>query len=141
VSDVTGDALASYLGERLDADMTVTDLEEHVEGWSRDTVSFTAHWQDDGEECEKRYIVRAESDAQVESGRRSEGNDIETEYRTMDAAQDAPVPVPTTRWFEDGILVHYPFSDVSGVAISFGHDIGTELNTVLSVGTAYLDGR
>jgi hypothetical protein len=47
----------------------------------------------------------------------------------------------TTRWFEDGILVHYPFSDVSGVAISFGHDIGTELNTVLSVGTAYLDGQ
>ena len=100
MSDVTGDALASYLSRELDADVTVTDLEEHVEGWSRDTVSFTARWQDDGGECEKRFVVRAESDAQVESGRRSEGNDIETEYRTMDAAQDAPVPVPTTRWFE-----------------------------------------
>ena len=100
MSDVTGDALSSYLGEQLDADVTVAALVEHVEGWSRDTVSFTARWQDAGERREQRFVVRAESDAQVESGRRSEGNDIETEYRTMDAAQDAPVPVPTTRWFE-----------------------------------------
>jgi aminoglycoside phosphotransferase (APT) family kinase protein len=81
--------------------VTVGDLEEHVEGWSRDTASFTARWEADGEHREHRYVVRAESDAQVEGGgEAAEGNDIETEYRTMVAAQDAPVPVPRTYWFE-----------------------------------------
>jgi len=100
VSDVTADALADYLEGRLGADVAVGDLEEHVEGWSRDTVSFTARWRGDGGRREGRFVVRAESDEQVDSGKRSEGSDIETEYRTMAAAGDAPVPVPEVRFFE-----------------------------------------
>jgi aminoglycoside phosphotransferase (APT) family kinase protein len=101
VSDVTADALATYLGGRLDADVEVAGMEEHVEGWSRDTVSFTARWQEDGTERENRFVVRAESDAQIESDERGEGNDIETEYRTMAAASEAAVPMPTLHWYED----------------------------------------
>lgn len=101
MSDITPTALADYLDTRLDADdgVTVTDLREHVEGWSRDTASFTARWDEGDEAREHRFVVRAESDAQVE-GNDAEGNDIGTEYRTMEAAGDAPVPVPRTHWFE-----------------------------------------
>jgi aminoglycoside phosphotransferase (APT) family kinase protein len=101
MADVTAEALEQVVGQALDADVTVTDLEEHVEGWSRDTVSFTASWTDADGDHERRLVVRAESDEQVEGERRSEGNDIETEYRTMDAVQDAAVPVPETICFED----------------------------------------
>ena len=104
MSDVTADALAAYLSGRLGPDVEVTDLLEHVEGWSRDTVSFTASWDDDGERRARRLVVRAESDAQVD-GRGTEGNDVETEFRTMDAAQTAPVPVPETLWYEDDVHV------------------------------------
>lgn len=101
MSDITAEALAGYLETRLDpdGDVTVTDLEEHVEGWSRDTASFTARWEADGTAREHRFVVRAESDAQVDD-EGFEANDVETEYRTMEAAGDAPVPVPTTYWFE-----------------------------------------
>ncbi|WP_254538250.1 phosphotransferase family protein [Halomarina litorea] len=100
MSDVTEGALATFLSDRLDADVSVDDLHEHVEGWSRDTASFTARWEESGETHERRLVVRAESDAQVEGDATGEGNDVETEFRTMDAAQDAPVPVPETHWFE-----------------------------------------
>jgi aminoglycoside phosphotransferase (APT) family kinase protein len=101
MSEITADALAGYLEGRLDHDdgVRVTDLVEHVEGWSRDTASFTAQWEAAGDARERRFVVRAESDAQVE-GQGFEANDVETEYRTMAAAGQAPVPVPTTHWFE-----------------------------------------
>lgn len=100
MSDVTSEGLAEYLSGRLGPDVDISDYREHVEGWSRDTISFTATWTDDGEARSERLVVRAESDAQIE-GRESEGNDIETEFRTMVAAQEAPVSVPETYWFED----------------------------------------
>ena len=100
MSDVTENALATHLSGRLGPDVEVSDLREHVEGWSRDTASFTASWTEDGTRHSRRLVVRAESDAQLE-GDETEGNDIETEFETMDAAQDAPVPVPETYWFED----------------------------------------
>ncbi|PSP56535.1 hypothetical protein BRC82_01910 [Halobacteriales archaeon QS_1_67_19] len=47
----------------------------------------------------------------------------------------------TARWFEKGVLVHFPYDDASGLAVSFDHGIGSALHTVLSTGTAYLDDR
>jgi len=99
MADVTATALETALTGRFDADVSVQDMEEHVEGWSRDTVSFTATRADEAGSVERRFVVRAESDEQVE-GDRGRGNDIETEFRTMDAAQDADVPVPETILWE-----------------------------------------
>lgn len=99
MSDVTADALESYLSGRLAPDVTVSDLKAHVEGWSRDTVSFTA--RDEAGKTETRLVVRAESDAQIAGEERAGGgNDIETEFNTMAAAENAPVPTPKTHWFE-----------------------------------------
>lgn len=99
MADVTRTAIEAALSERFDADVSVRDMREHVEGWSRDTVSFTATWTSNDESVERRFVVRAESDAQIQ-GRESVGNDIETEYRTMDAVQSAAVPVPETILWE-----------------------------------------
>jgi len=99
MADVTAGALERVLSAHLDAAVSVADLREHVEGWSRDTVSFTATWTGDDGPVERRLVVRAESDAQVE-GLHGHGNDVETEYRTMDAVQDAAVPVPETVLWE-----------------------------------------
>jgi aminoglycoside phosphotransferase (APT) family kinase protein len=105
MSEITEDVLADYLSGRfVDADVEVSDLVEHIEGWSRDTVSFTASWSDADGDHEQRLVIRAESEDQVEDAH-SHGNDIEVEYRTMDAVQDTGVPVPTTHHYEDDEFV------------------------------------
>jgi aminoglycoside phosphotransferase (APT) family kinase protein len=100
MADVTATALEETLADHFETDVSVRDLHEHVEGWSRDTVSFRATWRGAAGERERRFVVRAESDEQIEGGEGSPGNDIETEYRTMAAVQDAPVPVPETICWE-----------------------------------------
>ncbi len=99
MADVTRQTLEALLSRRFE-DVRVSNLQEHVEGWSRDTVSFDAAWTDTDGAHEQRLVVRAESDEQIEGERRSEGNDIQTEFRTMDAVQDAAVPVPETILWE-----------------------------------------
>ena len=98
--EITAEDLSSYLSGRLDdgdaEDLVVSDITEHTEGWSRDTVSFTASWENE----ERRLVVRAESEQQATEDGGFEGNDIETEFRTMEATQDADVPVPETYWYE-----------------------------------------
>ncbi|WP_336133608.1 phosphotransferase family protein [Natronomonas amylolytica] len=99
--DISTESLSSYLSGRLaDDEVTVTDRVEHVEGWSRDTVSFTASWTEDGEEVEERLVVRAESEEQTNADLQLYG-EIETEFHAMDAAQSADIPVPETYWYED----------------------------------------
>ena len=102
MTEITADTLSTYLSGRLaDGPVEVTDIVEHVEGWSRDTVSYTASWREDGEQVERRLVIRAESAEQVEADLQLYG-EIETEFHVMDAAQTASVPVPETYWFEDG---------------------------------------
>lgn len=99
--DITADTLSSYLSGRLaDGPVDVSNVVEHVEGWSRDTVSFTASWQENGDTVDRRLVVRAESQEQVDADARLYG-EIETEFNVMAAAGSSPVPVPETYWFED----------------------------------------
>jgi aminoglycoside phosphotransferase (APT) family kinase protein len=99
--DITTESLSSYLSGRLaDGDVTVTDRVEHVEGWSRDTVSFTASWTEDGAGVEERLVVRAESEEQTNADLQLYG-EIETEFHAMDAAQSVDILVPETYWYED----------------------------------------
>lgn len=100
MADITAAALEASLSDHFGTEVSVSDLHEHVEGWSRDTVSFRASWTDADGEHERRFVVRAESDEQVDGDRHDPGNDIATEYRTMAAVQDAAVPVPETIYWE-----------------------------------------
>lgn len=100
MSDITESTLEEYLEGRLGDDVSVSELHEHLKGWSRDTASFRAAYREDGTERSERLVIRAESDSQTDGGA-GEGNDIETEFRTMEAAVDAPVPVPETYWYHD----------------------------------------
>lgn len=101
MNHISAETLSTYLSGRLaEGPVEVSELEEHVEGWSRDTVSFTASWDADGERTSDRLVIRAESQEQVESDRQLYG-EIETEFNVMDAAQTTGVPVPETYWFED----------------------------------------
>lgn len=104
MSDITKAALESYLSGRLtDGEVEVTDLVEHVEGWSRDTASFVATWRENGQERSDHLVVRAESESQMGSG---QGVDVATEFGVMDAAQELAIPLPETYWYEsdDSIL-------------------------------------
>jgi aminoglycoside phosphotransferase (APT) family kinase protein len=102
MTSITAPKLSEYLSGRLaDGTVEVTNLIEHVEGWSRDTVSFTAYWEENGESVERRLVIRAESNEQVDAELRLYG-EIETEFYAMEAAQESSVRVPETYWFEDG---------------------------------------
>lgn len=100
MSEIAEDRLAEYLSGRLaDSDVSITELTEHVKGWSRTTASFTARWSEEGRERSAKLVVRVVSDSQVASD--PLGNDLETEFATMEAARSADVPVPDTYWYED----------------------------------------
>jgi aminoglycoside phosphotransferase (APT) family kinase protein len=103
VDDIPG-TLESYLSGRLsDGEVTVSDLERHTEGWSRQTMSFSAE-SADGDV--NRLVARVEP-----SGQEREldyRNDVETEFETMRAVAEAAVdvPMPEPYWYEadEGIL-------------------------------------
>ncbi|WP_245800668.1 hypothetical protein [Natrinema saccharevitans] len=96
MTDFSSDALSTYLSGTLgDGGVTVDDVVAHTEGWSRDTVSFTARYREGGDEVTERLVLRAENELQHDIDDESlPGNDIRTEYETVAAAQDAPVPGP-----------------------------------------------
>lgn len=91
------DALA---GRLADGPVDVSDVKSHTEGWSRQTVSFTAEWRDGGTPRTERCVVRISTDHDVADDPTDTRNDIETEYRTMKAAYDAGVPAPEPYFYE-----------------------------------------
>lgn len=96
MEEVTAEALESYLPGRLDCEsVTVDDLVQHSEGWSRNTFSFTATWSDGDDEHVNRFTLRGESEGGVLD------TDLQKEFRVMDAVQDTGVPVPETYWYEE----------------------------------------
>jgi aminoglycoside phosphotransferase (APT) family kinase protein len=100
MTDINAKSVSSYLSGRLtEGNVEITDIVEHVEGWSRDTVSFTASWNEDGREVQERLVVRSESTEQSNSDLQLYG-EIETEFHAMDAVQSAAIPVPETYWYE-----------------------------------------
>lgn len=96
------EGLSDYLTGRLtEHPVAVTDVRRHTEGWSRRTVSFTANWEADGRDRSERFVARIENEPRDDDALDTR-NDIEVEFRTMDAVSeaDAGVPVPETYWFE-----------------------------------------
>jgi aminoglycoside phosphotransferase (APT) family kinase protein len=108
---VTTDALEEYLVGRFGTEtVAVRDLVKHPEGWSRNTYSFTATWDDEGETT-NRFVLRSEAEGGVLD------TDLEKEYRVMDAAQETDAPVPRTHWYEaDPDVIGAPFFVVDHVS-------------------------
>ena len=99
--DVSTDALAGYLsGTLADGTVGVADLQHHTEGWSRQTVSFRATWTEGGDETSRRLVARVDTDEDVDRPHDTR-NDIETEFRTMEAAYEAGVPAPEPVLYAD----------------------------------------
>ncbi len=94
------DELSTYLSGRLaDGKVEVSDIQRHTEGWSRQTVSFTATFETDGTDHTSRLVARIDNESDT-ANRFDTRNDIETEFRTMAAANEAGVPTPDPYWFE-----------------------------------------
>lgn len=102
MTEFSPETLSSYLSGTLsDGEVSVENVVSHTEGWSRDTVSFTAHYREDGNDVSERLVIRAENKLQHKTDTASlPGNDIRTEYETVGAAQKAAVPVPEVNWFD-----------------------------------------
>lgn len=111
MESVAPETLEAYLPAHLGADsVTVEDVVQHSEGWSRNTFSFTAIWEAEGAEHTRRFALRAKSEGGVLD------TDLKKEFRVMDAVQDTGVPVPETHWFEsDESIVGAPFFIVDHV--------------------------
>jgi len=102
MTEFSADALSGYLsGTLADSEVSIDDIVAHTEGWSRDTVSFTARYREGDDDVSERLVLRAENELQHDIDTTSlPGNDIQTEYETLVASQDASVPVPRVRWFD-----------------------------------------
>lgn len=111
MESVAPETLEAYLQGQLDADaVTVEDVVQHSEGWSRNTFSFTATWEADGSEHIRRFALRSESEGGVLD------TDLEKEFRVMEAVQNTAVPLPDTYWFEsDEDVIGAPFFVVGHV--------------------------
>lgn len=111
IENVTTETLEQYLTGRFDTEtVSVVDLVKHPEGWSRNTFSFTATWDEGGDEFTNRFVLRSEAEGGVLD------TDLEKEYRVMDAAQHTATPVPQTHWYEDNEeLIGSPFFVVDHV--------------------------
>jgi aminoglycoside phosphotransferase (APT) family kinase protein len=100
MSDITGEELSTYLTGRLaDSTVEVSDIKHHFEGWSRDTISFTASFQEGDDKKTEQLVVRAASETTA-GPYKNTNNSLEAEYRVMDAMQSVEVPVPKTYWVE-----------------------------------------
>jgi aminoglycoside phosphotransferase (APT) family kinase protein len=110
IDDLEG-RLEPYLEGRLgDGDVAVTDLARHTEGWSRQTMSFTANYVEDGVDRSERLVARVEPEGNERE--LDYRNDVETEFETMRAVHesDADVPVPEPYWYEaDESVLEGPF--------------------------------
>lgn len=98
--------LLAYLRLRMpDADdLAVTGIARIAGGASRETWSFDARWQHNGDTVERAFILRRDPPASLLDG----NNDLEFElYRAM---ANSGIPVPPVYWIEsDGAALERPF--------------------------------
>jgi aminoglycoside phosphotransferase (APT) family kinase protein len=97
MSELTAATIEEGLEGRLtDGPVAVSDVVAHTEGWSRDTVSFTATWTEGGREREERYVLRVENEDPATGTAAMPRLDVEREYEVMTVAGEATEYVPDT---------------------------------------------
>jgi len=101
------DRIAKFLSSKIPGAtcLVVTDLKKHTEGFSLETFSFEASWQDKQGKHAKRYVIRREPPAGL-----LEPYDLEPQFRVLQALGDTPVIFPRVLWFEkDPAVLGAPF--------------------------------
>jgi aminoglycoside phosphotransferase (APT) family kinase protein len=88
-------SLQSFLARATgDAAASVDELKRHTEGFSLETVSFTATWKEDGQRTTRRLVLRRQPAAGL-----LEPYDLAPQVTAMRAVEGA-LAVPKVRWFE-----------------------------------------
>jgi aminoglycoside phosphotransferase (APT) family kinase protein len=83
---------------------TIDELRRHTEGFSLETVSFTASWKEDGARTSRRLVLRRQPAAGL-----LEPYDLAPQVTAMRAVEGA-LAVPRIRWFEqDAAVLGAPF--------------------------------
>jgi aminoglycoside phosphotransferase (APT) family kinase protein len=99
------ESLRRYLVRATGDDAAAVDeLKRHTEGFSLETVSFTASWSDGGVRTSRRLVLRRQPAAGL-----LEPYDLAPQVTAMRAVEGA-LAVPHVRWFEpDGAVLGAPF--------------------------------
>lgn len=88
------DRLRSFLARSTgDRTVSIEDIRRHTEGFSLETVSFTAVWRNGGER--RRYVLRRQPAAGL-----LEPYDLQPQVTAMRAVEGV-LAVPAVRWFEE----------------------------------------
>lgn len=98
--------LLDYLQRRLPEanDLAVSNIARIAGGASRETWSFDARWQQDGDTVEREFILRRDPPASLLDG----NNDLE--FELYSAMANSGIPVPPVYWIErDGAALERPF--------------------------------
>ncbi|HSG78398.1 MAG TPA: phosphotransferase family protein, partial [Acidimicrobiia bacterium] len=98
--------LAGWLSDRLGADVAIADLKRHAEGFSWQTYTLTASWEESGAARSQGYAVRREPEDGLLAP-----YDVEAQYRIHRAVLDhSDVPMPDLFWLEtDPGVLGMPF--------------------------------
>ena len=100
------DGLAAYLAHRKPGagGIAVENVYRIPGGASRETWAFDARWTEGGKLSERAFILRRDPDASLLE------TDRDVEFRVMEAAHNAGVPVPRMFWLEqDASWLQRPF--------------------------------
>jgi aminoglycoside phosphotransferase (APT) family kinase protein len=86
--------LASHLPQAHD--LALLNFRRHTEGWSWETFSFDARWQENGQTRCQGYVVRKEPDKAGVVGK----YDTFAQFTVLKALEDTPVAAPRVFWYE-----------------------------------------
>jgi aminoglycoside phosphotransferase (APT) family kinase protein len=76
--------------------LELLNFRRHTEGWSWETFSFDAHWQENGQTMSQGYVLRKEPDKAGVVGK----YDTLAQFTVLKALEDTPVAAPRVFWYE-----------------------------------------
>jgi len=90
--------IRAYLRSKLPQahDLEILNFRRHTEGWSWETFSFDARWQEDGRELCQGYVLRKEPERAGVVG----AYDTFAQFTVLKALEDTPVAAPRVFWYE-----------------------------------------
>jgi aminoglycoside phosphotransferase (APT) family kinase protein len=90
--------ICTYLRSKLPQarNLELRNFRRHTEGWSWETFSCDAHWQEDDREVRQGYVLRKEPDRAGVVGK----YDTFAQFTVLRALEETPVAAPRVFWYE-----------------------------------------
>jgi len=90
--------IRAYLHSKLPqaSSLALRNFRRHTEGWSWETFSFDASWEEHGRKVRQGYVLRKEPDRAGVVGK----YDTFAQFRVLRALEDTPVAAPPVFWYE-----------------------------------------